>query len=323
MDATSRLLIDLYQSARQLPIPEFQAHAIILLKSVCRIDSAVCATGRIHPQSGVAFHSIFLHNICDEFISAHAEIADQDILASEVARSAGRACVFNLRELMPARKYPAVAAFDARFEMQNMLGQLNVDGAIDSIDGILLWRSKIDDRFSDGEHRLGIELLPHFIEASTLNRLVWLNQLTENTIARRGVRALANAGGVLYTHDAEFIDLLKQEWPDWSPPILPPELTEALRQSPSRRFDGKRMVVSASLTNGMLFLLARKKQGLAGLTPAQLAVARLIANGHSYKEAATELSLSERTIRNHMSAAYARLDLPNKAALARWLNDQA
>ena len=72
--------------------------------------------------------------------------------------------------------------------------------------------------------------------------------------------------------------------------------------------------------HGMLLLLARAKASALGLTPAQLSVARLIADGLSYKQAAAHLGVSAATIRNHLQAVYDTLGVRSKNALARLLS---
>jgi len=323
MDSIQRLLIDLYRAARESPIPEFQERSFKMLKSLCRADSAMAATASLDPVDGLTFHSISLQNIPEEFISAHEEIASEDIIAAEVARRAGTVCAINLRDLMPARKFPGVCAFDARFELQNMLGEMEIEPATGAIRGLFLWRARDADRFSEDERRLGEIFLPHAIEAAAVNRQLWLSEVTSGAIARRGVRALANLRGVLHTYDASFIELLRAEWPQWRPPILPVQLLGALTAHSDSHYSGLHISVAAEFKRGMLFLMAREKRGLGKLSAAELSAARLIADGLSYKEAATRLGIAAATIRNQVHAVYAKLGVRNKAALARWLNQAA
>jgi DNA-binding NarL/FixJ family response regulator len=58
--------------------------------------------------------------------------------------------------------------------------------------------------------------------------------------------------------------------------------------------------------------------GLDALTPRERDVLRLIARGYTYREAATELVLSVRTIETHVSAVLRKLQLSNRRELARW-----
>jgi DNA-binding NarL/FixJ family response regulator len=57
---------------------------------------------------------------------------------------------------------------------------------------------------------------------------------------------------------------------------------------------------------------------LDALTPREREVLRLIARGYTYREAASELVLSERTIETHVSSVLRKLQLSNRRELARW-----
>jgi DNA-binding NarL/FixJ family response regulator len=57
---------------------------------------------------------------------------------------------------------------------------------------------------------------------------------------------------------------------------------------------------------------------LDALTPREREVLRLIARGYTYREAASELVLSVRTIETHVSAVLRKLQLSNRRELARW-----
>ena len=61
---------------------------------------------------------------------------------------------------------------------------------------------------------------------------------------------------------------------------------------------------------------------LDALTPREREVMRLIARGYTYREAATELVLSERTIESHVSSVLRKLQLSNRRELARWASDR-
>lgn len=57
---------------------------------------------------------------------------------------------------------------------------------------------------------------------------------------------------------------------------------------------------------------------LDALTPREREVLRLIARGYTYREAAQQLVLSDRTIETHVSSVLRKLQLSNRRELARW-----
>lgn len=58
------------------------------------------------------------------------------------------------------------------------------------------------------------------------------------------------------------------------------------------------------------------------LSPREREVMRLIALGHTYKEAAGRLDISAKTIERHVSAVLRKLQLSNRHELARWAADR-
>jgi DNA-binding CsgD family transcriptional regulator len=57
------------------------------------------------------------------------------------------------------------------------------------------------------------------------------------------------------------------------------------------------------------------------LTPAELSVARLVANGKSNREAAAELVLSVKTIEHHLGRIYQKLGISSRTQLALYLTE--
>ena len=54
------------------------------------------------------------------------------------------------------------------------------------------------------------------------------------------------------------------------------------------------------------------------LTPREREVMRLIARGYTYREVASELVLSIKTVETHVSAVLRKLQLSDRRELARW-----
>jgi DNA-binding NarL/FixJ family response regulator len=65
------------------------------------------------------------------------------------------------------------------------------------------------------------------------------------------------------------------------------------------------------------FLSSRSPRPELGLTPRELAVVQLIAEGHSNKEASSVLNLSVKTVESHRAAAMRKLSVDSTAALVR------
>lgn len=321
MEATSRLLLELYRGARELPVPEFQEQSLELLKSALRFDSAMLGVGEVRPDSGLIIQCVHLHNQPQEMLASYEEIKDRDLAAFEAAQRVGRVCNFNCRDMNSGAALADLMAHSNRYDIQNLLVTTVHDKVLSSVGFLSLWRAKERDRYSEVERLLGEHLMPHLLEAATLNRLLWLNQMTESLITKRGTRAIGDNKGELQTCDPEFVALLRKEWPDWTPPILPSPFMESLRRSPEYRFVGNRISASATAVGEMLFLRAQEKSAVESLTPAELTVSSLVADGLSYKHIAKVLGLSPATVRNELHSVYVKLGVNNKVALAQCIRE--
>src|SRR4051812_6929245 len=155
VDQTASVLLELYRAARESPIPEFQERALQLLKPLCRFDSAMWGVGEVRPDTGLALHSIHLHNLPQEMFTSYEEIKNHDLPAFEAARRMGEVCTFNLRDMMPGSRYSDVASFDARYGLQNLLVTTTHDSVLGSVGFIALWREKDRDRYTEDERRCG------------------------------------------------------------------------------------------------------------------------------------------------------------------------
>ena len=102
-----------------------------------------------------------------------------------------------------------------------------------------------------------------------------------------------------------------------------PELADAVR-----RVAGGDAVFSPRLAGFVLDAFAGSveiadvDEELDRLSPRERDVMRLIARGYTYREAASELYLSVKTIETHVSSVLRKLQLSNRNELARWASDR-
>lgn len=104
--------------------------------------------------------------------------------------------------------------------------------------------------------------------------------------------------------------------------ISPDELTDAI----SRVAAGD-AVFSPSLAGFVLDAFSRsvpvaEDPELDSLTPREQEVLRQIARGYAYKQIATRLSISVKTVETHVSSVLRKLQLSNRHELARWASDR-
>ncbi len=104
--------------------------------------------------------------------------------------------------------------------------------------------------------------------------------------------------------------------------ISPDELSDAI----SRVAAGE-AVFSPSLAGFVLEAFSRSvpveaDPELDALTPREQEVLRQIARGYAYKQVATRLSISVKTVETHVSSVLRKLQLSNRHELAKWASDR-
>lgn len=104
--------------------------------------------------------------------------------------------------------------------------------------------------------------------------------------------------------------------------IAPEELADAIR-----RVDSGDAVFSPSLAGFVLEAFSaampiEEDPELDQLTPREQEVLRQIARGYQYKQVATRLSISTKTVETHVSSVLRKLQLSNRHELARWASDR-
>ncbi len=104
--------------------------------------------------------------------------------------------------------------------------------------------------------------------------------------------------------------------------IGPDELADAIE-----RIAAGDAVFSPSLAGFVLDAFARavpveEDPELDSLTPREQEVLRQIARGYAYKQIATRLSISVKTVETHVSSVLRKLQLSNRHELARWASDR-
>jgi DNA-binding CsgD family transcriptional regulator len=65
------------------------------------------------------------------------------------------------------------------------------------------------------------------------------------------------------------------------------------------------------------------RERIGGLSPSEVRVAELVAEGHTNREIASALFLSERTVAGHLTHIYAKLGIRSRTDLARQLPARA
>lgn len=149
MDSIGNLVLGVYRAARELSIPEFRAAALSEIRRAVHFDSAMWGVGEVHATAG--------------FVIERGHIANQQE-GMLVSGAAVKGHVFG------------ATVHSITHEIQHLLVIASQDKVTAARGFISLRRVSARDRYSDDERLLTESLLPHFFEARTINRLLWIDR---------------------------------------------------------------------------------------------------------------------------------------------------
>jgi len=314
----SRLVLDTYRAARETPLAQFQDTALCLIKPLLKFDSsiwgAVDAT-----QRRIEIHHVHLHHEPPELMRAYLEVQHQDHAARALMKNRRLTVLnFNSRAMYAGRDKRGIRDYTRRFRHENALFAGEVSASDNLSRWLSLWRANADRQYTEKERRLCRLLFPHLLEALTVNRIAHLKQTDHASGKNHNSLAIADRKGVLYYVDPCFMRMLQEEFSAASGPVLPDKLIAALTQD--RRYAGRSAVFAARLEDDLLFLKARPRVAADGLTAREVAIARQISHGGSYKEIASTMGIAPATVRNHIQSIHEKLGVGGKAEVIAQLN---
>jgi DNA-binding CsgD family transcriptional regulator len=315
MDALAKLsslALALHRGAPSQPVESFVDWAFEALKQHVHFDSALWAAGHASADGLPVVHSYWLHRQPAQLMADYAGVARHDVVFLESLRQPGVSVIADSRD----GRFTLIYDYIDRYGIEHVLNTLDVDPLSGLLQDIALWRAARDRPFTEDERHFVQAAFPHLIEACTRNRLTHLVNVSTPRTGRPWDAAAADRAGVLHYAEGDFSRLLRQEWPDWSGPVLPPLLAGAAARGEAQRLAGERLVFKLTPLHDLLLVQARERAAIDRLTPREREIAAYTAQGLNHKEIARLLDLSPATVRNHLAAACRRVQARNKAQIA-------
>lgn len=316
MEQISWLLLELYRSATEIPLTDFQDYVLNLLQTVIPFSTATWACGRVLP-TGVIHHSVHQFGDPPDRLMDYEEVKHQDVAAFAAWQNLGRAMVFHAPSLYHDQVYSGIREYAKRWKHQNfILASRPIERS-----GLLQWigvyRADADNQYGERERQLMELCLPHFIEALRINRLMHLGSCTTS---KSDASAIVDQFGAFQHSDARFMELLQHEWPSCTGEQLSEQIMAIMNRRSRNQYVGRAVVICIRRIRDLALLNIREKTPIDMLTPRQLEVARHIAKGLDYKRIAQHLGLSPTTVRNYTQAIHERLNVRTNAELCTQLS---
>lgn len=316
----SQLLLELQSACETFSFPQFQHEALGLLQQRLPFDSALWASGVFSARQEPVIFSIHLYNQPTEMLASYERIKDRDLALQKGLSQAGTSTIVSLADIAWEPGSELVKEHVLRYGMYHSLVTITIGPVSELIGSITLYRSDPANSFSETERLFQQNVVPHLVALCNRSRILHLEEaLRPGPERRRGASALVDGKGMLYNASPGFINLMLVEWPQWHGPILPPEMSAALTTATKARALFSKVALHANIVNDLYLLRLREIAPCDSLSQREWDVANAFGQGMSYKEIARQLKIAPGTVRNHIYAAYEKLNVSNKAELVHAL----
>jgi DNA-binding CsgD family transcriptional regulator len=313
VEAFSRLVFDLHRAALEAPMERFQEEALDLLSEHVSFDSAWWGMSATAIRA-FDVHASYTYKLPANFGEVWETVRHDPKMIRMVSKGPGYTLNCELPEFFADA--PQIRAVTEALGLRQLLFTFDLNRNVNILTFLVLYRKDKDRRFSEEERLFTQLVVPHLFACWSYNRITQISQLRMSRMDLGFLVALADRKGVVHDAAPGFAGLMREEWPDWRSPSLPPALIR-LCQRQSSSFTGDRLVVKASGVRDWVLLLVSKRAPADFLSNQERAIASAFAKGESYKEIAHRLAISPATVRHHLRRIYEKLEISDKAQLAQ------
>lgn len=300
MKTFGNLLLEIYHAARELPIEDFQEFSLAQLQKSVDFDLARWETTEEDPKS----ERLRINDLKQHILSPQPT----DTSATR------QPTIFVINQTASA-----LQTYAERSHLEHELAVTTKSNGSNLIKVIALYRTYDKLAFTETEHDFVQTVFPHLIEAWAINHLAHLDRMRTLLEGSGWSMAIADSSGHLLFADNDFKSLLYMEWPIIGHTTIPTRLAEVIRKQKSGWYVGNAIVISPTLTKGLFFLRSRPRLPIDCLTIREREVAKLVAQGLSYKEIAQKLKIAPATVRNHIHSILVHANEHNIIELATQL----
>ncbi len=326
----SGLLLHVYRLSHEQPLQAFQDEALDALRRVLPFDSSMWGSATPGAEgAGIQIHTLHLHRQPPDMLAGYEEVKHLDSAAASLEGLARATRAFDRDVEFAAPQQKAIRAHGRRFDMRHFFISSEMNPASGLVQWVTLYRAHETAHCTETERSLLAAVAPHLQQAMGYNRVRHFDRVMSmpeaglQPPAAGRAQAVADLRGMVYHATPLFGELAAREWPgarESSMACLPEPLMQALRAG-HLRHSGRTLVLRCHAEHGLLFLKARPRCVVDGLSPREHQVAWLLARGLTHKEVARQLGRSPATVRNQVQSIYARLEISSVAQLVALLHE--
>lgn len=308
------LIVGLYRYGRDVPMARFQAWALDRVREVIDFDSALWRAGGDLPRDSICVQGQPA-SLMEEYVREGWQA--RDFVRAQCAAHPG--ITVNMADMTTAEGWHRMAMyrkFARRYSIEGVLCTHLVDPNRAVKEVVSLWRHDALRPFTEAERLAKQLLMPHLAESLRANRLWHFATSTRAPGSPSAAMAVCDRGGRLHDSTSAFTRAVRAEWPQWTGANLPPPLVASFAAG---RFRGERTEVEVQPLGDQWLLSARSIGAERQLGQRELQVARMYAQGLTYRAIAERLGVSPATVRNQLRSGFAKLGVSSKLELARRL----
>lgn len=316
LKAFSLFAADLQKLAGERDIQAIAAFGVQKLKPVLGFESAWYGWSRFEPGRTVVPASATV-NLPGGFAKFWSTIESQDLVARAFREK--RTLIGTYDRTQPAQTDGMIALCE-RYHLRKWASAMHHNRRSRTAFFVSIYRG--DTRSRDWQPD-ELELLQCAVDHISLAMEV----STRHACGTLGEQMLVvDAEGGLHIANSESQAFLRGVWPGWRGEQLPKSLLRYVREPGTFYIKGRGVVLSSSrvtLENSHLVALRLRETAKSDrLSPREAQVARALAAGATYKQAAAALGSAPATIRNQTQAIYTKLGIASRAQLATLLSKE-
>lgn len=304
-------IISLIQVSHQIPPSQFKKETLKLLQKVVPFDMALWLSGDV---ANYEVHNMYLLGLPDSLMESWQKIKHQDrTLAYVVANPEKTVDAMELYRPEERRELELYKNHSKLFGIEAVICTASPDPELGLLEVMSLYRRKAEPGFSREERQAKQDLFPLMSQAWRNNQILHMKNAAAGV--REGAAAIIDSKGWVRQAESMFLELLRQEYPEWTPPSLPGPLLKWLENSSAPEFHGSALNFFRVPQKELTLLQIQPRGLLAVLSPREEQIARSYSAGLTYKEIAKEYHLADATVRSHLESIYRKLEISSKVEL--------
>jgi len=310
MSTLSDALLEIHALPEKVNFARFQDEALKRVKMVVEFDAAWWGL-----VAGFDIHSAARFGLPEGYRRTwEHSVRDQDPIAAAALAKPFKTVIFNQDRL---QDHELITRFLSSYGIQHVLCTTTRQPNLGLYAFLSLYRSEAP--FSERDRDLKQAITPHLMQALGQS---WRDNLQNSLGSLDGqpscrAAAVCDFGGLILSSEARFDDVLRREWPTWKGPRIPQHIAELLDRT--TEYAGRHLQMKIDRVEDHYLLRASELNPITTLTNRESEVAQLFGSGKSYKEVAMQLGLAPTTARHYLRNVYSKLQVSDKAALARLL----